>query len=98
MYNRDYLSNNKDTSYSDKNEAYTSSQKQQSAPADMMAFLRTTYQLFTGSLLAATAGAYIGIGMVSAISSWYWGLVILEFALLFGLGLNLLWDSLWDLL
>ena len=85
MYNRDYLSDNKDSSYSQKDEAYTSSYEQQSAPADIMAFLRTTYQLFASSLLAATAGAYIGLGMVSVISSWYWGLVILEFALLFGI-------------
>jgi len=86
MYNRDYLSNNNsDSSYSKKEEAYTSSREQQSAPANVMAFLRSTYQLFASSLLAATAGAYIGLGMVNAISSWYWGLVILEFALLFGL-------------
>jgi modulator of FtsH protease len=50
-----------------------------------MAFLKATYQLFAGSLLAATAGAYIGLDMVSTISSWYWGLVILEFVLLFSL-------------
>lgn len=85
MYNRDYLSNNNDSSHSQKDEAYTSSREQQSAPTDVMAFLRTTYQLFASSLLAATVGAYIGLGMVSAISSWYWGLVILEFALLFGI-------------
>jgi len=85
MYNRDYLSNNKDTSSSQKDEAYTSSREQQSAPTDIMAFLKSTYQLFASSLLAATAGAYIGLGMVSVISSWYWGLVILEFALLFGI-------------
>lgn len=84
MYNRDYLPNN-DSTYSKSEEAYTSSREQQSAPTDVMAFLRSTYQLFASSLLAATAGAYIGLGMVSAISSWYWGLVILEFALLFGL-------------
>ena len=83
MYNRDYLSNNNDSSYSKKDEAYTSSQEQQSAPANIMAFLKSTYQLFASSLLAATAGAYIGLGMVSVISSWYWGLVILEFSLLF---------------
>jgi len=85
MYNRDYLSNSSDSSYSKQDEAYSSSKEQQSAPTDVMAFLKTTYQLFAGSLLAATAGAYIGLGMVSAISSWYWGLVILEFALLFGI-------------
>lgn len=85
MYNRDYLSDSKDSTHSQKDEAYTSSHEQQSAPTDVMAFLRTTYQLFASSLLAATAGAYIGLGMVSVISSWYWGLVILEFALLFGI-------------
>jgi len=85
MYNRDYLSNTKDSSYAKKDEAYTSSREEQSAPTDVMAFLRTTYQLFASSLLAATAGAYIGLGMVNVISSWYWGLVILEFALLFGI-------------
>jgi modulator of FtsH protease len=85
MYKRDYLSDSKDSNYSQKNDAYTSSHEKDSAPADIMAFLRTTYQLFASSLLAASAGAYIGLGMVSAISSWYWGLVILEFALLFGI-------------
>jgi len=85
MYNRDYLSDSNNSSQSQKDEAYTSSREQQSAPTDVMAFLRTTYQLFASSLLAATAGAYIGLGMVSVISSWYWGLVILEFALLFGI-------------
>jgi len=40
MYNRDYLSNNKDDSYSKQNEAYSSSREEQSAPADIMAFLR----------------------------------------------------------
>ena len=74
MYNRDYLSH-KDTS------GYT----QESSKAELMSFLKATYQLFAGSLLAATAGAYIGLDMVAAISSWYWGLVILEFILLFAL-------------
>ncbi|PIF04036.1 MAG: hypothetical protein CSA86_03765 [Arcobacter sp.] len=85
MYNRDYLSNNNGSSYSEKGEAYSSSREQQSAPTNVIAFLKSTYQLFASSLLAATAGAYIGLGMVSFISSWYWGLVILEFALLFGI-------------
>jgi modulator of FtsH protease len=86
MYNRDYLSNNSNNAnYSQSNEAYTSTNEQAGAPADLMAFLKSTYQLFSASLLAATTGAYIGLDMVSAISSWYWGLVILEFALLFGL-------------
>ena len=48
-------------------------------------FIKQTYQLFAASLLAASAGAYVGIGMAKTISSWYWGLVILEFVFLFGL-------------
>ena len=86
MYNRDYLQNNSSgSSYTTHNEAYGSPYEQAQAPANLNAFLKSTYQLFSASLLAATTGAYIGLGMVSVISSWYWGLVILEFALLFGL-------------
>jgi modulator of FtsH protease len=48
-------------------------------------FIKQTYQLFAASLLAASAGSYVGIGMAKAITSWYWGLVILEFVFLFGL-------------
>lgn len=75
MYNRDYLS--QETSQ------YNSSSD--SSRAQLMSFLKATYQLFAGSLLAATAGAYIGLDMVSTIASWYWGLVIFEFVLLFAL-------------
>ncbi|RLA74650.1 MAG: BAX inhibitor (BI)-1/YccA family protein [Epsilonproteobacteria bacterium] len=49
----------------------------------MLSFLRATYQLFAGSLLSGATGAYIGLGFAATISSWFWGLVILEFALLF---------------
>ena len=75
MYNRDYLSQktHQDTYSNDESKAH------------LMSFLKATYQLFAGSLLAATAGAYIGLDMVSTIASWYWGLVILEFVLLFAL-------------
>ena len=76
MYNRDYLSQN-----NSQEQGYT----QDESKAHLMSFLKATYQLFAGSLLAATAGAYIGLDMVSAIASWYWGLVILEFILLFAL-------------
>ena len=81
MYNREYLSHNNSNS-----EAYSSYESvEQSRPADLVKFLKATYQLFASSLMAATVGAYLGLGMASMISSWYWGLVILEFALLFGL-------------
>jgi modulator of FtsH protease len=53
--------------------------------SSMAVFIKQTYQLFAASLLAASAGAYVGIGMAGFVASWYWGFVILEFALLFGL-------------
>lgn len=52
--------------------------------SEVSTFLKQTYQLFAGSLLSGTIGAYIGLDMASTIQSWFWGLVILEFALLFG--------------
>ena len=48
-------------------------------------FVSQTYQLFAASLLAATVGAFIGLEMVEAIRSWYWGLVIVEIVALVGL-------------
>jgi len=48
-------------------------------------FIKQTYQLFAASLLAASAGSYVGLGMPKTVASWYWGLVILEFVFLFGL-------------
>ena len=64
---------------------------------DIATFIKKTYQLFAASLMAATTGAYIGMQMAPAIATWYWGLVILEFAMLIGLiftkrkpGLNLI--------
>jgi modulator of FtsH protease len=48
-------------------------------------FIRKTYQFFAASLLAASVGAYVGMGFAPAIAQYYWGLVILELALLFGM-------------
>ncbi|MCV6608928.1 MAG: Bax inhibitor-1/YccA family protein, partial [Campylobacterales bacterium] len=42
-------------------------------------------QMFAASLLAGTVGAYIGLGMAATVASFYWGFVILEIALIFGL-------------
>ncbi len=98
MYNRDYLShgNTNDNKKYSNEEVYTSS-SHVGTRSDLMTFLKSTYQLFASSLLAATAGAYIGLDMASTIASWYWGLVILEFVFLFGIyavkdkpGLNLI--------
>jgi modulator of FtsH protease len=81
MYNREYLSDK--NSQEQTQSSYATNE--QTRPENLVGFLRATYQLFASSLMAATVGAYIGLGMASMISSWYWGLVILEFALLFGL-------------
>ncbi|BDY13059.1 Bax inhibitor-1/YccA family protein [Hydrogenimonas cancrithermarum] len=93
LYNRDYVHNQ--GAHRQTERAYE--EPQIKTESDLAAFVKKTYQLFAASCIAATAGAYLGTGMAAAIQSWYWGLVILEFAMLFGLmftrtkpGLNLL--------
>ena len=80
MYNREYIKNKENIVEKSENKQRESIDK-----IGLKLFLKSTYQLFTASLMAATVGAYIGLGMSSLISSWYWGLVILEFVFLFGL-------------
>jgi modulator of FtsH protease len=81
MYNRDYLTDGKS-----EEEVYSQYEQQtETRQQDLVGFLKTTYQLFASSLMAATVGAYIGLGMVSTIASWYWGLFILFFVLVFAL-------------
>ena len=73
MYNRDYLT--------DKTNSYSNESSQQ---AYIMSFLKATYQLFAGSLLAATAGAYIGLGIVNYIAGpMMWVLFAIELGLIF---------------
>ncbi len=56
-------------------------------------FVKRTYQLLAGSLVAGAVGAYVGMGFVQnmvnqvtgGLTFTYWGAVILEFILLFGL-------------
>ena len=87
LYDRKYINDH----------AGESSYEQTQSKSSLGIFIKQTYQLFAASLLAATAGAYVGLGMAEAISSWFFGLVILELGLLFGLyaakkkaGLNLI--------
>jgi len=47
-------------------------------------FIKATYQLFAGSLLGGAVGAYLGMGFMPSSGLGFWGVVILEFALLFG--------------
>lgn len=70
MYNRDYLS-------------HESNQSMDSSRTKLMSFLKATYQLFAGSLLAATAGAYIGLDIVAYLmGGMYWVLFGIEIALI----------------
>lgn len=43
------------------------------------------YKLVAASILAAIVGVYVGQGIAANIVQYFWGYVILEFALLFGL-------------
>ena len=76
LYNRDYY---KDQSTNYQHEEVVSGER------DLATFIKQTYQLFAGSLLVGAAGAYVGMG-VPAIAEYYWGFVILEFALIFIIG------------
>ncbi len=60
-------------------------------------FIKQTYQLFAASLLAASAGAYVGLSMIQIIANSFILFTILEIGLLVGLmfakkkeGLNLI--------
>lgn len=76
LYDRNYMQQNtQETAYE-----YT-----QMDESTLGLFIKQTYQLFAASLLAASAGAYLGIGMAKTVSTFYWGFVILEFVFLFGL-------------
>lgn len=86
LYDRNYIRNN----------THEQAHENTHTISNQGVFIKQTYQLFAASLLAASAGAYVGIGMAQVIAGWFFGLVILEFGLLFGLyaakrkaGLNL---------
>ena len=53
--------------------------------AQIVSFVKNTYKLFAASLLAGAVGAYVGVPLAASISQYFIPLVILEFALLFGL-------------
>ncbi len=89
LYDRKYIS--RDASNASDNIGQTRTR------SNMAIFVKQTYQLFAASLLAASVGAYIGLGFAATISSMYFVFVIAEFAVLFGLfaakkkaGLNLI--------
>ncbi|RXJ97902.1 hypothetical protein CRU98_11405 [Arcobacter sp. CECT 8986] len=72
MYNRDYLEQSQNHTAHD------------SSRVELMSFLKATYQLFAGSLLAATAGAYIGLDIVAYLAGpLMWVLFAVELGLIF---------------
>jgi modulator of FtsH protease len=75
------------------NKTYTPETYNTSSIENINLFVKKTYQLLAGSLIAGAVGAYVGMGFVSnminpvsgGLTFTYWGAVILEFILLFGL-------------
>ena len=53
--------------------------------AQIVAFVKETYKLFAASLMAGAVGAYVGVPLAASIQGMFIPLIILEFALLFGL-------------
>jgi modulator of FtsH protease len=61
--------------------------------ADINQFVKKTYQLFAGTLIGGSVGAYVGLGFINqmvdyvngGLTFFYWGAVILEFVILFAL-------------
>jgi modulator of FtsH protease len=83
LYDRDYVKNKTTVSANDR--AFSEAAESGEYSGDLATFIKQTYQLFAGSLLVGAAGAYVGMG-IPAIREFYWGFVILEFALIFGIG------------
>jgi len=84
LYDRDYVHNQG----VQQQEEYVYEEPHIRTESELATFIKTTYQLFAASCIAATAGAYLGTSIAPAIKTWYWGLVILEFVMLFGLMLT----------
>lgn len=56
--------------------------------SSLSTFIKQTYQLFAASLLAASAGAYMGLGIIHILLAnkiLFFGLVIVEFGLIFAI-------------
>ena len=79
LYDRDYAKNDSVAQGSDHSHIAHEGER------DLSTFIKETYQLFAGSLLVGAAGAYVGMSM-PIIREYYWAFVILEFALIFGIG------------
>jgi modulator of FtsH protease len=74
LYDRDYARGGA--------QAYKTAHRSDS---QIVSFVKETYKLFAASMLAGAVGAYVGIPLAASIQGAFLPLVILEFALLFGL-------------
>jgi len=72
LYDRGYINDNSSINYNTQTQVRVNE------------FIKQTYQLFAGSLIGGAVGAYLGMGFMPAGGIGFWGVVILEFALLFG--------------
>ncbi len=86
LYDREYISDH----------AQESAHEQTQSKSSMGVFIKQTYQLFAASLLAGSAGAYVGIGIATLIQSFMWPMFFLYIGLYIGVlvakkkaGLNL---------
>ncbi len=86
LYDRDYAR--------DKSAFYGATSR---TDTDIVSFVKETYKLFAGSMMAGAVGAYVGVPMAGAIQAMMWPLFFLEIGLLIGLqfvkrkpGINLL--------
>ncbi len=74
LYDRDYARGGA--------QAYKAAHRSDS---QIVSFVKETYKLFAASMLAGAVGAYVGIPLAASIQGAFLPLIILEFALLFGL-------------
>jgi modulator of FtsH protease len=85
LYDRDYARSSQTDNGLERINYQTREEEQPHVITDINAFVKTTYMYFAASLMAGTAGAYAGMQAAATIKSFYWPLVILEIALIFGL-------------
>ncbi len=69
LYDRDYVKNNSTVQEND----YVEVGAQNS---DLSTFIKATYQLFAGTMVAGAAGAYVGIGIADVVAANYWWIAI----------------------
>lgn len=87
LYDRDYVKNNSTVQESD-----FRSNEVEGQNTELSIFIKATYQLFAGTMVAGAAGAYVGIGIADIVAANYWWIAIPW--MIFGMfGLNMVKDK-----